>query len=305
MTLNHSLKIVNCKLKTISFLVYTFFMLPASVFAASLYFDPADINVSVGDEVLLTIGFRSEGETINALEGIFSFASEQWEVQEVRDGDSFIHFWITKPEVSPGGIIRFSGIVPGGFPLETGTVFSLVVKARESGTGTFDVREAWAVIHDGLGTKTVLQPHTVFYAISQRRAGDKEEKIISVADTAPPEEFAPVVVRDATTFDGKWFLVFSTRDTGSGVSRFEVYEHTSKHIPSDAKWQVVNNPYVLVDQQRKRYVFIRAVDRAGNIREVVVAPLYTWYKNKLLWIGIISTLVVCLFICVRKYKQRV
>jgi hypothetical protein len=63
---------------------------------------------------------------------------------------------------------------------------------------------------------------------------------------------------------GKHATVFSTSDASSGVLRYDVVENGA--ITSGA-----TSPYILKDQEDTKEVTVRAVDRAGNVREARTA----------------------------------
>ena len=110
-------------------------------------------------------------------------------------------------------------------------------------------------------------------------------------DTDPPELFTPEITSDSNVFDGRWFLVFAAQDKGSGVANYAVHE--SRQIKSQIAtkdWNAAESPYLLNDQKLKSYIYIKAVDKAGNERFIVLPPKFApWYKKPI--VDIILTLV--------------
>jgi hypothetical protein len=116
----------------------------------------------------------------------------------------------------------------------------------------------------------------------------------------------PEITRDSSIFDNKWFLVFATQDKGSGIDHYEILETRSniKAILINKKiflnyfkkqWKIGESPYMLNDQKLQSYIFVKAIDKAGNERIVKLKPQnpLLWYKNLENWSIII---VVLLFI---------
>jgi hypothetical protein len=99
------------------------------------------------------------------------------------------------------------------------------------------------------------------------------------ADTTAPEMFAVQLAHDANTFQGKYFIIFSTVDKQSGVQHFEVSEDDPMRLgfvrgkPTEkALFVNAQSPYVLSDQELKSRVVVRAYDHAGNVSEAILSP---------------------------------
>jgi len=107
-------------------------------------------------------------------------------------------------------------------------------------------------------------------------------------DTEQPEPFDIFIARDASIFEGKKFLSFSTTDSISGIDYYEVNEGTG--------WKGTESPYVLENQDflGSRKVGVRAVDRANNMveAELVLPGLISTYKIYLLFAIIIVALIL-------------
>ena len=127
---------------------------------------------------------------------------------------------------------------------------------------------------------------------------------VSPQDTEPPEEFRPEIGQDPEIFDGKYFLVFVTQDKASGIAGYFVHETTRKKDATliDTKdWTEAESPYVLKDQKLRSYIYVKAVDKAGNERIAMVEPRYPirWYEIWWVWVIII---IIVAYIIWRKLK---
>jgi len=121
---------------------------------------------------------------------------------------------------------------------------------------------------------------------------------IEVSDTLPPESFKPEIAQDQTVFNGKYFLAFATQDKGSGIAKYEVRESRQKIFSFLYGWKEASIPYLLADQDLKSYIFVKAVDLAGNERMEVISPEYPllWYENYSVYIIIILSIFVFLIL---------
>ncbi|OGH83817.1 MAG: hypothetical protein A2261_03705 [Candidatus Magasanikbacteria bacterium RIFOXYA2_FULL_44_8] len=126
---------------------------------------------------------------------------------------------------------------------------------------------------------------------------------VGTIDVDAPESFKPEIAQDPNIFGGKWFLAFATQDKGSGIDHYEIREDLGFRIKNLGgiikkflipksyllnSWQEVESPYVLKDQKLKSWVYIKAIDKAGNERIEVIPQKYPfqWYESWLWW-GII------------------
>ena len=239
----------------------------------------------------------TQGEEVNAIEGGISFPSAILELKEIKDGNSIINFWIEKPAQKGNGLVQFSGVIPGGFngvlsPYykggKPGRIFGLVFSAKKENVGAIEVKSASVLLNDGKGTPANVQiSNFSFVAI---RIPIREDSWAFPRDADPPELFTPEIANDPNIFDDRWFLVFAAQDKVSGIDHYEVQETRGKE-PDKSKWNTAQSPLILKDQSRASYIFVKAIDRAGNERIVVVMPaVRPWYRKPI--VDMILTLVV-------------
>ncbi len=249
-------------------------------------------EIGVGQQFEASLSLDTQNEDINALEGKIIFPAGLLELKEIRDGNSIINFWIERPSVSrqtdakqereTDAIIVFSGITPGGFNGKNGLIFSAIFETKSEGVARFEVGDARVLRNDGTGSAATLVVAPLEMTISKKVSAEIPV-IPELKDTEPPESFTPEVARDPTVFDGKWFLVFATQDKISGIAGYAVCETKRKlERETDAKWIEAESPYLLRDQRLRSYIYVKAVDRAGNERIVMLSPRMAWYQNYLI-----------------------
>jgi len=268
-----------------------------SVFAATLYFADSGVRVNKGDEFIVRVIVAVDDPMpINAVSGIISYSNNIIGARVIRDGESFVPLWLEQPEIREHGKaaehISFAGVIPGGFrgllrpfsgKTEAGTLFSIIFEAKDVGEARIYADEIDILLHDGSGTsaEVTIEPHSFpVYPAVDNAARITEE------DTTPPTELFAEIASDSTIFGGQWFVAFYTTDKESGISYFEVKEGDGDYVRAES-------PYLLSDQTRATKVFVKAVDRAGNIRVQEIAPSYPLisYKHLDAW-AIISVLVL-------------
>ena len=113
------------------------------------------------------------------------------------------------------------------------------------------------------------------------------------SDVIAPEDFNPIVGKDADLLNGNNFVAFSTTDKGEGVDHYEVRE-TFWGI--EGKYEITQSPYVLKDQTLKSTIYVKAVDKSGNERIEKINPQNRWaLLEQFIIIAIILTALVFLF----------
>lgn len=260
------------------------------IFATEIFFETVEDIVRVGNESQIDLMINTEGKTINTIEGKINFDSKIFDIKEIKDGNSVVNFWIEKPNLETGQI-SFAGIVPGGFSGPRGLVLRIVVVPKITGESQFLIKEAKVLLHDGLGTPELLRSESFNLEVVAAGSGQDTK---SLKDNVPPESFRPEIGRDENILNGKWFVVFSTKDKDSKIDHYEVKEVWFPVLAFLKKSQIVESPFVLDDQNLRSYVFVKAVDQSGNYTEAVVAAPnpFWWYENILYILAIIIVIII-------------
>ncbi len=289
---------MNIKLKIVSFL-FVLFIIPRSVFAASLTLESASSLYSVGQEFILNVNIDTEGSSINAVEGVLSFSPSLFELKEIRDGDSIINFWAERPIVSQQGDVSFSGIIPGGYQGGKRLLFTAVFKAKNPGVGNFFLGQIKVLQNDGKGTPVQTSSTQMNVTVSKNISGTTFPSI-KITDNVPPEAFSPQIARSADLFNGQYFLVFATQDKGSGIAYYQVREG------EQGDYINASSPYLIHDQKLDKEIFVKAVDKSGNERVETINPQNSkkpWYNNYV-FLAIIAIVIFVLYFLYKKYHAK-
>ena len=257
---------------------------PLTASAAEIYFDNKNQEIRVGDQFEVGVFINTEKEFINVIEGKIIFPEEFLEVKEIRDGNSIVNFWVERPKVGAGEIL-FSGIIPGGYLNEKGLIFSIIFQLKQEGRGVIEAENIKVLLNDGQGTETEVNVSNFNFVIL-KQIPSSVPIVIGLEDTEPPESFVPATGQDAELFDNKWFLAFATQDKISGVAYYAIHESTRmKTQIAEEEWIAAESPYVLEDQKLRSYIYVKAVDKNGNERVVMLPssePPF-WHKNYIIY----------------------
>lgn len=256
--------------------------------AVGLKLESETTEIKVENQFKIDVVLNSEDESVNAIGSKIVFPQELVELKEIREGDSIINFWVEKPIVN-NGTIGFSGIIPGGYN-DNGLILSLIFKAKKQGNAMIYLNQSEVFKNDGLGTPVSLNISNINLYI--RDYYQDNQRVFEIADKDNPEIFVPEVSQSEDLFNNKYFLVFATQDKGAGIDYYEVCEGNIKNCVK------AESPYVLEDQSLEKNIYIKAVDKNGNERVVILEapnPL-PWYKNYLFYVIIIVLLFTVVFI---------
>lgn len=270
---------------------------PAVLFAATLSLDPAEAILGPGDSILVTVRLDpdSEGECVNAVTGMVSYPVGTIDAVAFSKGESLLSLWVEEPVIDKvKGTVRFSGGIPGGYcgrvqgdPGLTNIIGKIVFAIPGFTVGAppplavADIQFASGtevLLNDGAGTPAELQFHSASFTRVETAQRSQNDWLDAVrADTILPDPFQVDLYQDPKVHNGKFFAIFSAVDKQSGIHHFEILEQSPKRYalfgsnPQDA-YAPATSPYVLKDQERKGKIFVRAIDQAGNMREVVILP---------------------------------
>jgi len=259
----------------------------SSVRAAEMFFTSSNQKPAVGELFKADFFLNTQEENINAMAGKVVFSPDLLELQEVRDGNSIINLWVDRPVLKDGGV-SFSGITPGGYHGTNGLLFSLIFRVLKPGKISVSLVDGQALLNDGKGTAAKLS--TPVFNLQTGAKSEGAQIDYSIDDKTPPESFVPEIGQNENISDGQWFVAFVTQDKESGIDHYEVQE--KKNNNPDGSWQAVVSPYILKDQSLHSYVYIKAVDKAGNATVAVVNPKKLPFSyEKLVIYGILLLIV--------------
>ncbi|MFA6522671.1 MAG: cohesin domain-containing protein [Patescibacteria group bacterium] len=286
----------------ILFAIIALLFIPSFSHAATFLFTAPQSTIGIGETMDVAISLDlGVDEDVNAVEGALTFDASILELVGVNDARSVINLWAVKPKIAEGGMIPFAGIAPGGFGtvlvapsdnLAGGNIFIATFRGIATGKSTIGIKNPNALLNDGLGTPASVYVTNFSIKVSGEDVGAGRD--LPVTDAIPPESFVPIVAQEASVFEGKWFLVFQSNDAETGIARYEVREAGGDFVPAES-------PYLLSDQSGDPYVTVRAIDNAGNIREVALGK--PWYKSNV-FIGILLLVVFSVVIMNRKRLWR-
>jgi len=244
-------------------LIISFILLPTVVFGAILYLEPAEGQHYLEDVFVTEIKINSEGEEINTIKVDLTFSQELLDAVDFSKGNSILTLWPEGPSFSnQTGKIYFVGGIPSGYSGKDGLLGKIIFKAKKEGEATVQIEEdSQVLLNDGMGTPAKLNTRGAIFRVlaeKQEVPEDEWQKLLE-KDKIPPDPFEIKIGKEATVFEGKYFIAFSTIDKQTGIDYYEVKE--GKRV-----WEKAESPHLLEDQSLRSKISVKAVDKAGNER---------------------------------------
>lgn len=255
---------------------------------AEIYFGALRKTIGTGETFEVGVFADTGNDTVNAIGGTIAFDPADLIVEDIRDGNSFISFWVDRPAETAEGNVAFGGVIPGGYRGSDAYLFSLILRADEKGETTISATNEQMLLNDGQGTPAEITHAPLALTIVQESTG---QAFVPPEDRDPPAPFTPIISRDETLFEGRWYAVFATQDKGSGIAGYDTQEQWFPFARAGA-WEKTESPHPLEHQSRGAYLFVRAGDKAGNVRLATLPPMRPFFLYGILLLGLVACLIV-------------
>jgi hypothetical protein len=287
---------------SIVFVLLSVFIVPHSAQAARMFLEDGGVEAYAGANYIKINAFvDTEGVLLNTFGARLIFPTSTLIFKDVNNSQSIINAFVEAPHLTDNGVL-FSGITPGGFQGNRGFLVSFLFAPNTAATARISLDSLEAYQNDGQGTPVAVTTKPLSLTFTPLATSTTTlERIL-------PELFTPVIFQNTSIPDAPWMVAFTAQDKQSGIAYFEVQENLEP-APKEEAWQRAVSPVVLTDQSLKSYTFVKAVDRHGNSRVVVLAPLagawYTTYFSKVIFSCILLGLVIIIVrVCFLRRKQK-
>jgi len=231
-------------------------LIPQVILAVSLDIKINNNDIKVGDEILIALEIDTLGKSYNAISGQL-LVENSFEIKNINIGESLISFWIENPTKTKNNTIDFSGIIPGGLN-GSGNIFEITLLVKNTNLGQLTLRSVSIFENDGLGTEKKIPDKSININPRNLIAGEENTKILKT-DTTKPDPFTVTLLSEKNLLNGKYVLIFNTKDRESGVKMYTALE--GKNI-----FENVESPYVLQNQKINERIYVKAIDYFGNER---------------------------------------
>lgn len=229
--------------------------------------------------VVLNVG----SEKINVVEGLIRIP-DGLTIDSVSTAGSALTLFANGPTyVVSDHAVTFTGGAPT--PLSGPNHLLFTMHARAVSPGSYTLTPSGVFMYRANGTGARVSIATVESSVEVGLEG-------SVAPTKnrPESQVTPLIAelgRDASLFDGKYFVAFFGGDRGAGVNHYVVQEGWWR------KAVRANQYYVLKDQQQGSSVHITAIDSHGRITSTTIPAAHPWTER----LTLLAALLLLAFLC--------
>lgn len=255
------------------------------------------IYIQINEEIetkqlLVPIYLDTEGELINSFEVRLKF-SNKLIFRDYLEKDSIVSYWIEKPHIQEDNLV-FSGVIPGGYIGKKGLLINLIFEIKEEGENYIEILPSSQVLlNDGFGTKAKLTVENYSFLVKP-----KKDKEFVIQDIYPPEPFKIYLQKNKEIFNGKYYIVFDTKDKQTGIAYYEVKE-------GDYSFEKAQSPYVLKDQSLRSYIYVKAIDKAGNKRIEFLKPQRFVLIEEIFFLVIFLLILISFLKLLLRYVKKV
>lgn len=248
----------------LAMMVFLVLLTPGGLEAASVSLSAPAIAES-GKEFLVEVLVDPQGESINSVDITVGFSASQYLFSGYSAERGSIPLWIVTPKEIAPGVVRFSGVIPGG--LERGydparpdrrelALVALRFIPQRPGDAPIAIEAVTILRNDGKGTEVGAATKDTVVAVRTASVVAGEES----TDTVPPLPFVITIVDGSLFGRTPKLAIFETSDRESGVKRYEVSTNGRRFLES-------TSPYGVPPRLLPFTLSVRAIDFAGNVRE--------------------------------------
>lgn len=240
------------------------------------------------DPVVIQIMLDAKTDTISGISGDFSYDTDLFGISNISIEDSVVSLWVKQPTVSneiylDGRThITFEGIFPGGYSgvrspyydgERSGRVMIVTLIPKNKGVGTFMVdtiqlnaynREATPLATESV-IQSVVVPNLVPLSNVVRKVSTEVQSSTLVA----------FITHDPLVNNDAWYLVVQENGGKSAVETMYVAETDdwSALLVDESQWKIARNEYILLYQNRTKYVHLKVVYANGTYALTTLPPV--------------------------------
>lgn len=241
---------------------------------------------------LLPVVFTPDKALVNAVEGSIS-VPDGVSIDGIDTAGSAFALFASGPVYVPAShSIEFTAGAPGGLSGETPALLFIVkAHAMVPGTYTLAPKSVSAYLNDGNGTKLAVGS-----APSSVTVGEKGSVNVDAFPKPAPAPLIAEAGKDASLFNGKWFVTFYGGNEGDSVDYYEVREGWWRTPVRAERY------YVLKDQGRGSTLWVTAVSRNGNTVTAGIPAANPW-TERLVLAAIVLVALILAWLLLRRLRR--
>lgn len=267
------------------------------VSAAQILIEAPEKLSNSREPVMVRVFLETQEDTVSGISGTFSFPTDLFDVKSVITQSSVVSLWAVQPSLSKEKYIDgqthfvFEGIFPGGFGgvrspyydgVKPGILFSVLLIPKNKGEGAFVVDDITLNSFDQYATKLPSQAAikivTIPTLLEKIPAKEIDSKQIEAST------LTAFITRNELINRNAWYVVINERESRSAIKNIFIAEVATPQISnvSAYDWREITSPYVLLFQDRSKYVHVKIIYSDTTYALRMLPPVENSHSNSLL-----------------------
>lgn len=243
-------------------------------YAAKIVIEAPSVIATNRQPVVIQIMLDAQNDTASAVAGDFSFPSHLFDVESIGIQGSIVSLWIQQPNISLEKYldgrthITFEGIFPGGYDgvrgayyegTKPGSLYTVTLIPKNKGIGTIVVDDI--IINSFTPDAKPLMSTAQIHEITVPQLTPSPTVIKKEPRKVVSPTLNAFVTRDELINRNAWYLVVNERESLSSIDGIFVSESETYNAEGveDKEWRKVKMPYVLLYQDRTKYIHVKVV----------------------------------------------
>jgi hypothetical protein len=257
-------------------------------YGAEITIQSSTMALANAQPIEVQIFLNPEEDTLSGISGSFSFPEDMFSIEDIVVESSVVSLWVKQPAISNEKYldsrthITFEGIFPGGYEgvrspyyggKKPGILFSVILVPKLKGMGAFIVDDV--VLHRFDGEASLIDVPSVFRLISVPDLNVTKTVSSSLVHRIKSPTLTAAITRDSLISNNAWYLFINESKPVSGIESVYVAETDDYNgeIVEPSSWRKVTMPYVLLYQDRSKFVNVKIVYANRTYTTITLPPV--------------------------------
>lgn len=291
----------------LSSIIMSVIMMTSSAYAAKISISAPHDVPPIQQPITVLVFLDAESDMVSGVSGEFSFPSDLFTIESLSDDSSIVSLWVTPPSLSQDKYIdgrthiNFEGIFPGGYSgvrspyyqgSKPGVLFAVNLIPKNKGQGTFVVDNL--ILNSFTADAKPLPVDSIFEEVHVPALAMIASPLVHPAYEVVSKTLTAEVTRDVLVNRNAWYLVINEREQKSPIAKIYVAETNdyTAELVNEKNWRETSVPYVLLYQDRTKYIHTKVMYANNTYALVTVPPVENSHSISVLSRILISIIIV-------------
>lgn len=260
------------------------------VFAAQIIIDTPAKNASHRNPIIVSILLDTQEDVVSGIAGNFSFPQDLYTLKDISIESSVVSLWAHQPSRTDEKYldqrvhIPFEGIFPGGYSgvrsayydgKKPGVVFSVTLIPKNSGKGDLLVDDITLYAFTADAKPLPVASAVKIVEIPNLPDMQATQGVILNERQVESPTLTTFITRDILINNNAWYLVSNEREQKSSQEKIYIVETDTSNplLVDDYSWKSVTLPYVIIFQDRTKYIHVKVLYSNGTYALRTLPPV--------------------------------